>query len=160
MAVTPWLPLTDYSTKYKVSLSTLRRRIKSDDIKFRFDDGKYFISDEPLSTHPKLHRPSLNGAELTVSTHSGKSQEFTPSQNPTAADIASVASSLSQKANPEEPILTAASKLLAELKKAYMVILQEKEEQILNFREEISDLKTLVRVLESDNDRMRDLLKK
>ena len=40
--------------------------------------------------------------------------------------------------------------LLAEIKKAYSLILQEKEELILQLKEEVSDLKTLVRVLEDE----------
>jgi hypothetical protein len=56
-----WLPLTEYSTKYKVSISTLRRRIKADEIKYSFEDGKYLILDESLSAHQgagSTHRPS------------------------------------------------------------------------------------------------------
>ena len=51
--------------------------------------------------------------------------------------------------------MTAANKLLNELKKAYTQILQEKEEQIFQLKEEVTDLKTLVRVLESENDRLK-----
>ncbi len=54
-----WLPLTDYSSKYKISVSTLRRRIKADDIKYHFQDGKYFIYDEPVKS-PMKSGPSLN----------------------------------------------------------------------------------------------------
>jgi hypothetical protein len=54
----------------------------------------------------------------------------------------------------DEPILTAANRLLTELKKAYTLILSEKEEQILDLKGEVSDLKTLVRVLESENERL------
>lgn len=56
----------------------------------------------------------------------------------------------------DEPILTAANRLLTELKKAYTQILQEKEEQILHLKEEVTDLKTLVRVLEAENERLAD----
>lgn len=48
-----------------------------------------------------------------------------------------------------------ANKLLSELKRAYTQILAEKEEQMLLLKEEVSDLKTLVRVLESENDRLK-----
>ena len=41
--------------------------------------------------------------------------------------------------------------LLSEIKKAYMQILQEKEEQILLLRSEVSDLKTLISVSEQNN---------
>lgn len=137
-----WLPLTDYSTKYKVSVSTLRRRIKAEDIRFRFQDGKYLIFDEPpTGSQPRASRPSLNsgpaaGEPVGVVT----SKIEIPARSAEAKD---------------EPILLAANKLLNELKKAYSQILQEKEEQILQLKEEVSDLKTLVRVLESEHARHR-----
>ncbi len=53
-----------------------------------------------------------------------------------------------------EPVLAVADRLLTELKKAYSQILHEKEEQILHLKEEVLDLKTLARVLESENDRL------
>lgn len=148
-----WLPLMDYSSKYKVSVSTLRRRIKAEDIKFRLDDGKYFIIDEPMSTHQRIHRPSPDSDLAEVGTHHGS---ITPSHEapislPEKTDI----SDKIAKAKNDEPILTAANKLLTELKRAYTVILQEKEEQILYLKEEVSDLKTLVRVLDSENARLR-----
>ncbi|MFP5518394.1 MAG: hypothetical protein ACLGGX_00700 [Bdellovibrionia bacterium] len=134
-----WLPLADYSMKYKVSVSTLRRRIKTEDIRFRFDDGKYLIMDEPMDlSSQKGHRPSLN-SELT-SRH----------EIPAISEV-----EIQQKTPKEEPILTAANKLLHELKRAYTQILQEKEEQILHLKEEVADLKTLVRVLESENERLK-----
>uniref|UniRef100_UPI001E32B1E5 hypothetical protein n=1 Tax=Streptobacillus moniliformis TaxID=34105 RepID=UPI001E32B1E5 len=44
---TQWLPLMDYSMKTGVSLSTLRRHIKSGKIEFRRQEGKYLIKLEP-----------------------------------------------------------------------------------------------------------------
>lgn len=251
-----WLPLTDYATKYKVSVSTLRRRIKADDIKFQFQDGKYFISDQPISTlsknspslgfsvHEKVERadsevefdeirigptpsPSNDFLENVRKTSSTKlpqiknemgmlnrnkansngsgeltlakpvniedeyyfrSQGATRSNGITSEfDLVSnndihqeqaprskssqLSSSQQEYQNPglkefsekvskignNEPILTAANKLLAELKKAYTQILQEKEEQIMTLKEEVSDLKTLVKVLESENSRLKNL---
>lgn len=147
MTIDSWLPLTDYSTKYKISVSTLRRRIKADDIKFRFEDGKYFIMDEPMGTHQRVHRPSQESDLALVGAHQGNmSEQVAPSK---------VFEERISKAQKDEPILTAANKLLNELKKAYTLILQEKEEQILNLKEEVTDLKTLVRVLESENDRLK-----
>ena len=129
-----FLPLTEYSSKHKVSISTLRRRIKAEDIQYVFEDGKYLILDEPMSTHQRIHRPSLTDRDETlVSAHSSQ-----PLENERGSSAAS-----------EEPILSAANRLLTELKKAYTQILQEKEEQIVLLKEEITDLKTLVRVLES-----------
>ena len=45
--------------------------------------------------------------------------------------------------------------VLEELKKAYLASLQSKEEQIFQLKEEVADLKTLVRVLESENERLK-----
>lgn len=38
-----WLPITEYSVKSGVSLSTIRRKIKSNTIQYRLEKGKYFI---------------------------------------------------------------------------------------------------------------------
>lgn len=182
-----YLPLTEYSSKYKVSISTLRRRIKADDIKYVFEDGKYLIMDEPVGVHQKVHRPSQSSEQTFLSQQpTVKSLPPTPTVN--GASAASRVAELSAlMANPsfrevpvpqeaaspvnpnwhaeikdlgvtkagQEPILTAANRLLTELKRAYTQVLQEKEEQILHLKEEISDLKTLVRALEADNDRRR-----
>lgn len=191
-----YLPLTEYSSKYKVSISTLRRRIKADDIKYVFEDGKYLIMDEPVGSHQKVHRPSLSSEQTFLAAPpiepvqekrspapkkvagSPKSSATSNLSAASAARVeraAAVVSSapaegtispavssqwhaeiqgLSNKEN-HEPILTAANRLLTELKKAYTQVLQEKEEQILHLKEEIADLKTLIRVLESDIERKK-----
>ncbi|MBC7753352.1 MAG: hypothetical protein H7Z71_03875 [Moraxellaceae bacterium] len=110
-------------------MSTLRRKIKSTEIEFRFDDGRYMILDSaPPSTATlgEQHRPSL------------KSDVFHETAKETG-----------------ESVITAANRLLADLKKAYTQVLHDKEAQISDLREEISDLKTLIKVLESENDRLR-----
>ena len=127
-----------------MSISTLRRRIKAEDIQYRLDDGKYFIFDiDPTATttttnvedrmfSTEAHRPSLK-SENSVS-------EFAKQEN--AAQVQG------------ESVITAANRLLTDLKKAYTQVLQEKEEQIVSLKEEISDLRTLVRVLETENLRL------
>lgn len=130
-----WLPLAEYSMKHHVSISTLRRRIKADDIRFRFDDGKYFIleNEHKKSATAEEHRPSQS------------------SETPKSS-----ASNFSHNADSGESVITAANRLLTDLKKAYSQILQEKEEQIYALREEIVDLKTLIKVLESENARLHE----
>lgn len=151
-----WLPLTDYATKYKISVSTLRRRIKADDIKFRFEDGKYFIMDEPMGTHQRVHRPSQESEFALVGAHHGMMKGYdTMSASSKDEEMKAQDLDKAMKANKDEPILTAANKLLNELKKAYTQILQEKEEQIFQLKDEVTDLKTLVRVLESENERLK-----
>jgi hypothetical protein len=252
-----WLPLTDYSLKYKISVSTLRRRIKADDIKYHFQDGKYFIFDEPVKNTFKSS-PSPNSLEVAGLGAAGIGTDlifddeilndldaasepietervYSNRQQPAVSPISQQAynpdflENLKKSANSKlpqvkmqqgmisqqqqqqqtvrpqaainideeyffrkdkavatthvekqeasnsdlenstlrgfsdkiskigtnEPVLTAANKLLNELKKAYTHILQEKEEQMMILKEEVSDLKTLVKVLESENDRLK-----
>lgn len=163
-----WLPLAEYSMKHHVSISTLRRRIKADDINYRFDDGKYFILDEapraPKVVEPEAHRPSLKSEAFGTPTISGafglnSSEAFSPN-NSKASERSNVAATelaaLQMSTEKGESVLTAANKLLVDLKRAYTQVLHEKEEQIMNLREEVVDLRTLIKVLESENSRLRD----
>jgi hypothetical protein len=125
-----WLPLAEYSMKHKVSISTLRRKIKAEDIQYRLDDGKYFILEHDEAANG--NRPSLISEPTAVSA-------APPETN--------------QKS---ESVITAANRLLADLKKAYTQVLQDKELQIVSLKEEISDLKTLIKVLEDENNRLRN----
>ena len=162
-----WIPLTDYSSKHRVSVSTLRRRIKADDIKFRFHDGKYFLIDTPMGAHPREHRPSLRSDASLMGALVEAHAPLVAPKGPLLGNILKkdLAAALLKKGeaifnspahdSSDEPILTAANKLLNELKKAYTLVLQEKEEQLLQLKEEVSDLKTLVRVLEGENQRLQ-----
>jgi len=125
-----WLPLNDYSAKYRISLSTLRRRIQSDEADFRFEGGKYWLADRPIAKHSKVH------GNLNANLNESGSQS-----QPTVAHA--------------EGILDSANHLLHEIKQAYISVLQEKESQIMQLKEEVVDLKTLVKILESENDRLR-----
>jgi len=126
-----WLPLMEYSAKYRVSLSTLRRRIKAGEIEFKLTDGKYLLRDGPLQV-------VNSGSETIAPPTSVKS--LAPEPAP-AVD--------------KDQFWRTTQGLLNEIKKAYSLVLQEKEEQILQLKEEVADLKTLVRVLEDDNTRLK-----
>lgn len=132
-----WLSLVDYSNKYKVSISTLRRKIKLNNIKFKLDAGKYFILEESEKAKDSGARPKASPSD--VSEHTPKPTFFaTP---PVQEDR--------RQAPPNS------APLIDELKKAYTLVLQEKEEQIRQLREEIADLRTLIKVLEGENERLK-----
>ncbi len=158
-----WLPLTEYSSKYQVSISTLRRRIKADDIKYVFRDGRYLISDQPREHRPSpTSRPSLEkspGNHNPVKNSPSPAASEETKKNAAGLETSDAHSRLDvhledRILEKDEPILTAANRLLTELKRAYTQILQEKEEQILHLKGEMANLKTLVRVLETENDRL------
>lgn len=133
-----WLLLTDFASKYRVSVSTLRRRIKTGSQPYRFEGGRYYLPD------------SLDFSESPSESRSENQAKGQQDARETAADVSLEGS----KVQNDEPLITTTSKLLNELKQAYTLILHEKEEQIVYLKEEIADLKTLVRVLESENARL------
>ncbi len=208
MSTEQWLLLTDYSSKYRVSVSTLRRRIKNNQIPFRFEGGKYFLIDASpnhpeVTAHEKttpffeeLKTLAVEAAPLkTPVSETGSFNEFSDQldsdlglprrqevfeieDEPLYVDeIIKVASAQQiarmpndqvycgnynetpdvklQASAEAEPLMTTATNLLNELKRAYSNILLEKEEQMIQLKKEVSDLKTLVRVLEDENDRGR-----
>ncbi len=134
MSTLAWLPLMEYSNKFRVSLSTLRRRIKAGEIEYKFADGKYLIKDGPLNLSSSLEAvapPTQVSPQVQTKETSAQSDN--------------------------DQFWRATQGLLNEIKKAYSLILQEKEEQILQLKEEVADLKTLVRVLEEDNGRLKNI---
>lgn len=152
-----WLLLTDYASKYRISVSTLRRRIKGNQVPYRFEGGRYLLLDQvPQISETESHDQSsqIFAAQAAPLKDEGKLNHLHQ-----ASEFSSVGTEPTQETTSSgEPIISTATRLLNELKRAYMNILQEKEEQLIQVKEEVSDLKTLVRVLESDNDRMRRIL--
>jgi hypothetical protein len=53
-----WIDITEYATKYGVSASTLRRRIRGNSINFKMEKGKYLLQDtaQALSAAPLFSR--------------------------------------------------------------------------------------------------------
>lgn len=154
-----WLPLTDYSIKHKVSISTLRRKIKASDIQYRLDDGKYLILDSGFDPETaNEHRPSLM-SDFGLAAQQPENKMTEQARAAQALEPAlkkQTESALATATESGESVITAANRLLTDLKKAYTQVLQDKEVQILSLKEDISDLKTLIKVLESENDRLRN----
>lgn len=117
-----WVQLNDYANKHNVSVSTLRRRIKTNKIQFKLEDGKYYIlEDESSRVSNEQARASETMRTAVLSSESVSTTRL----------------------------------LLDELKRAYLDSLQSKEDQILYLKQQVSDLKTLVLLLEKENSRMQ-----
>jgi flagellar motility protein MotE (MotC chaperone) len=144
-----WLTISDYASKYKVSVSTLRRKIKAGTCEFIFEEGKYFLKNKSLKDHrtQKVSRPAPAVAPPHTPTVPAPSRNLIDENSHRFGE---------QSGEESSPIFATANRLLNELKKAYSVILQEKEEQILQLKDEVADLKTLVRVLEEENNRLKE----
>ncbi|MDZ4084741.1 MAG: hypothetical protein U1E10_17495 [Bdellovibrionales bacterium] len=152
-----WLLLTDYASKYRISVSTLRRRIKAGAQAHRFEAGRYYLPDqyEPIADVTPPMNQTVNQPMEQVAPRQSNSLMQSVSASANSATTAIPTAVLAAPLTSDEPLITTTSKLLNELKQAYTLILHEKEEQIIYLKEEIADLKTLVRVLESDNARLR-----
>lgn len=136
-----WISLIEYSNKYKVSISTLRRKIKADEAEYLFDEGKYYLKDiDPKLSLKKEKDKKIAKAVTPTPVVKAIEEIETPSLKELEA----------KKFEPNDATFRTANRLLEELKKAYSFILQEKEDQILQLKGEIGDLKTLVRVLEDE----------
>lgn len=122
----------EYSGKHRVSLSTLRRRIKAGSVKYQFNDGKYFLEDKPLTSGSEVVAPPIM----------------------TQPQIQKLKETDSEPSTVDATV----EMLLQEIKKAYTLILHEKEEQILQLRDELADLKTLVRVLEESHHSQKEIV--
>lgn len=145
-----WLLLTDFASKYRISVSTLRRRIKDGSQAYRFEGGRYYLPDL-LGSHEEPSEAKSQGSPAAAAWAAPIEK---PIEKPAGApQTAAAVLAASMTAN-DEPLITTTSKLLNELKQAYTLILHEKEEQIVYLKEEIADLKTLIRVLESENARL------
>lgn len=186
-----WISLADYSAKYKVSISTLRRRIKNEQIEYAFDNGKYFLPDLGLKSISKAKKsfsqvappnvnPSNNGLQLGQHFFGKDFLESLDDEGEELSlenreDVFGASYSFSatvpqpenfervepirepQKLKPESKSMKEALEhMTQELKKAYSAILQEKEEQLFILKEQVVDLKTLVNILESENQRLSE----
>jgi len=153
MASVEWLPIADYSNKYQVSVSTLRRRIKNGKAEVQFNEGKYFLKDLPLSNHSYTPLYEMNNQDTLVPPH--KSNINTPHASQGSNGLSVSVSGSERMDLGDAPFISTANNLLNEIKKAYMLVLQEKEEQILILKEEVSNLNMLVNVLEDENNRLK-----
>lgn len=116
-----WLSVIDYAVIKKVSVSTLRRRIKSKSIEAKIENGKYLIRVSP--------EESLNFK---------KESGFDPLKNPSEG---------SENENGRDHS-TSVQGLLQELKVAYSQIFSEKEAMITQLKSEIEILKHMNHFLE------------
>jgi hypothetical protein len=132
-----WLSLTDYSAKHKVSISTLRRRIKSDDIDYKIEGSKYLLLDNQKipDSDNKSNYKNLNSVQ--------------PAHRPSQRNEWVAGSDKKELKN--DSVLNAANEIVNELKNAYSSILQEKEEQIVKLKTHIAELETLISVLEQNH---------
>ncbi len=140
-----WLPLIEYSVKTGVSLSTIRRKIKSNGIQYRLEKGRYLIlfSEAGNQVAPQPVTPPVNTQ--------------TPSAAVTSSDVDRWQDKPLSRFNPSQPVgfEAADEKAVAMVSEAFEYALVQKEEQVRllerrnrDLEERLSELKMLLRVIE------------
>ncbi len=151
---TAWISLLEYSNKYDVSISTLRRKIRSGVMDHTMDNGKYLVPDSDIKAALRKERNKKATAKKAKTKSPAKAkpkssvESAEPSMPKTKIDV--------DTSKDYQEVFQTVNRMLDELKKAYSFILQEKESQIIQLNNELSDLKTLVRVLEDEVMKLRD----
>jgi len=116
-----WLSVIDYAVIKKVSVSTLRRRIKSQILETKFQNGKYLIR---VSNSENANFDNIESIEIEKKNANNENSEFLLNNR------------------------TSVEGLIQELKNAYSQVLSEKEEMISQLRSEIEILKHMNHFLE------------
>ena len=142
-----WLSLTEYSSKYNVSISTLRRRIRSGQLPFNIRFGKYFLKDQSLGSLKEIKEEIKKSESTTSVKNKGDSRKKDAIQKDIIQkEIKSVGT--------EHSLL---DKLVDVQKKLYEKI-EAKELKILEQQTQIADLNTLVAFLEKENKDLKSVL--
>lgn len=143
-----FLQLSEYSNKYGVSLSTLRRRIKTGEIEHKFDQGKYWLPDQPIAKYMR-NRPQNYTAINNIGSAS-RSEDIVSNSN-----IAKTYLEIGGALKDLQDFTASAKNMMSEIKSAFVKALQEKEEQIMELKNEVADLRTLNRILDEENERLK-----
>jgi uncharacterized protein YegL len=119
-----WLSIKDYSNRTKISVSTLRRKIKENNIKYKTEQGKYLIFFEEDEEDKK--------------------------------DLAQIKTVKPNKNNQQEDFIKFVEQTISSINKLNQDLIEEKEkrlsvqdELIKQLKEEVIELRMLVKVLES-----------
>lgn len=158
-----WISLTEYSNKYKVSISTLRRRIRKGFLNVRLESGKYFLKDEDFEKINSKYSSSLSGPHLPLPALKP------PPSSPVLQDLSAEEREKkgdSGRGHQEEmdKIYTALQKngtLLHQLlhsQKNLQTKTHEKDKILYQMQNQLADLKTLVALLEKENRELKSLL--
>ena len=153
------LSLTEYSAKYDVSVSTLRRKIKKSAILNKMVDGKYLLPDleyRDLTTQniapPKKKKVAIAPPQEPA-TSENQPDDYEGEDLEPLLDVKFEESGEKQQAGSDQ-------ESFSDLKSAFRMILAEKEDQITTLKSYVADLQTLNKVLESELERLETSLKK
>ena len=121
---TDYLSLSEYSNRYHISVSTLRRKIKTGQIDFKLVHGKYYLPKQQQNENSQL-------------------SDFMPV--PSFKKAYKERGGLSDQGQTGDFLF-----MFGEIKKVYEQSLHDKDQQIIQLKQQVADLKTLVMYLERE----------
>ena len=80
-----WVPLVEFSVKKGISLSTLRRYIKANNIPWKLLEGRYLVMDDGTFTAPRDHFPDPSPRD--TATHLKKMERELMAANEEIAEL-------------------------------------------------------------------------
>ncbi|MDE0119437.1 MAG: hypothetical protein OXM55_05460 [Bdellovibrionales bacterium] len=181
-----WLSLGEYSGKYRISISTLRRRIRAGQIPFSFKMGKYFLEDRNLVDLKKEKEIVGNKSDLSISPFSLKKEIILAEEgSPLEVEQQREPYSQENKNNKKTEVFKSATKKqegrplsnkslkdssfmlppedlflnkVVDAQKELYERLEKKELKIGEQQNRIAELNTLVALLEKENKELKSLL--
>ncbi|MBI1861385.1 MAG: hypothetical protein HYR96_10755 [Deltaproteobacteria bacterium] len=151
-----WLPLVEYSLKSGVSLSTIRRKIKTNAIPFRLERGKYLIlfsgDGQPLLATP-MTRPIVPPTAVYAVPQPRPAPQIATQPQPAFRPIgSSVREREVDNETAQIPLIDRTVRMVSE---AFESALKQKDEHIRlleirnnDLEERVNELQLLVKVLE------------
>jgi len=127
-----WLPITEYSLRNGISVSTIRRKIKNKSLEHKIENGKYFIMDDNADFE-------ISENKLSMST-------------PTGIDVSKKSfTNINDVIDFAQRAIDTATELNRELVEEKEKVIHIQDGLILQLKEQIGELKMLVNVLEKNN---------
>ena len=126
-----WLPITEYSLRNGISVSTIRRKIKNKSLEHKIENGKYFIMDDNADFE-------IGENKLSMST-------------PTGIDVSKKSfTNINDVIDFAQRSIDTATELNRELIEEKEKVIHIQDGLILQLKEQIGELKMLVSVLEKN----------
>lgn len=154
-----WLPLTEFSVRSGISTSTIRRKIKSNSLQYRLENGRYLIwysgkelGDKAPASPAALPQPVL--VAVPAPTPAPKAE---PKIEPETEPTAPVRSAPKPQVRPaaEESVFPLVDRAVQMVSGAFEQALREKDERIRllekqnqELKDRLNELRILVRALE------------
>jgi len=149
-----WLSLAEYSNKYRVSVSTLRRRIRTGQLSFNLQSGKYFLKDQSPAS---LRKTKVCRTRDQKEYSRDKRQSVSESEISVEESIVKEPKNIKKTPSASLPENSLFNKLMESQKEFYRQV-EQKEMKISELQNKVMDLSTLVALLEKENKELKALL--